>query len=121
MIFTLIIGTAILYYCLVNLLDIDMFIKKFHGAKLAPTVDAIVIIGSLLWFIVQSFLYSGIIVIITLSTIVFVETSYMNNLSMRNKRNRIRFMLISIILLTSFIILNELYIQFNFWKYLFEL
>ena len=121
MIFTFLIGIAIIFYCVVNLLDIDMFVKKFHGAKLTPTVDAIVIVGSLLWFIVQSFFYSGPIVVLVLSTIVFVETSYIHNLSMRKKCNRIKFMLISIILLTSFIILNELYIHFNFWKYLFEL
>ena len=118
MIFTFIIGVALIFYYVVNALDIDMFIKKFHGAGLAPTIDSFVIVGSLLWFIVQSFLYSGPIVIIVLCTVIFTQTY---SVSQRKLRWRTSFMLFIIILLISFIILNEIYIKFNIWQFIFAI
>jgi hypothetical protein len=120
MILTFIIGIIIIFYCLINLLDINMFINKFHGAKIAPTIDSYVIISSFIWFIIQSFMCSGPIVILTLSIITFIET-YEINISRRKQRMLMRFILISIVLLISFIILNEVYLNFNIWEFIFNI
>lgn len=111
MFFTIFIGIAIVIYCLYNLIDIDMFVHKFHGANIERTIDAFAIIGITIWLIVQFFMQSGIIAIIPM-VFLFATT---DNKSKRREINQHRALLLTIILVVSFIILNKYFMNINFW------
>lgn len=108
---TIITGILIVLYCLYQLLDIDMFIKKFHGAELENTIDSFVFLGIIIWLIVQFFMQSAIISLIPFITMLFK----INNKSLRKQKQLHAIVLLTIIVVVSFILLNKMYFNFNFW------
>ena len=111
MLFTVILGILIILYCSYNLIEIDMFIKKFHGAKLESTIDAFAIIGIAVWLLVHFFIQSGPIALFPM----FFLLLKFDNISERKTRAAHKALLWTINLTTAFIILNLLYFNLNFW------
>jgi len=107
---TVITGILIVLYCLYQLLDIDMFIKKFHGAMLEGTIDAFVFIGIIIWLVVQFFLQSAFIALIPMVFMLFHDS-----ISPWRRKLLNIVILISLITIVSFIVLNKMYFHFNFW------
>jgi hypothetical protein len=111
MFFTVFLGIFIILYCSYNLLDINMFVKKFHGAHLESTIDAFAIVGIGVWLIVEFFLKSGPVTLLPMFFLLFKFDS----ISERKSFMMHRLLLWTINLTTAFIILNYLYFNLNFW------
>lgn len=109
---TVITGILIVLYCLYQLIDVDMFMKKFHGALLEGTIDAFVFISIIIWLIVQFFLQSAFIALIPMIFMLFHDS-----ISPWRKKLLNITILISIILTVSFIVLNKMYFNLNFWTF----
>ncbi len=109
---TVITGILIVLYCLYQLIDVDMFMKKFHGALLEGTIDAFVFISIIIWLIVQFFLQSAFIALIPMIFMLFHDS-----ISPWRKKLLNITILISIILTVSFIVLNKMYFHLNFWTF----
>jgi len=109
---TIVTGILIVLYCLYQLLDIDMFIKKFHGALLEGTIDAFVFISIIIWLVVQFFLQSAFIALIPIVFMLFHES-----ISPWKKKALNISILISLIATVSFIVLNKMYFNLNFWTF----
>jgi hypothetical protein len=107
----LLIGTLIIFYCIVGLIDINKFINKFHGAELAPTIDSYMFIFIFLFFIYELFTMSGPIALLFFLNILLKS----NSKSQRKKRFMYSIFLISIIIITSLIIVNSIYLKINLW------
>ena len=103
-------GILIVLYCLYQLLDIDMFIKKFHGATMEGTIDAFVFIGIVVWLVIQFFSQSAFIALIPMVFMLFNDS-----ISPWRKRLLNITILITLIVTVSFIVLNKMYFHFNFW------
>jgi len=104
-------GILIVLYCLYQLLDIDMFIKKFHGSMIEGTIDAFVFIGIIIWLVIQFFMQSAIISLIPFIPMLF----NFNTKSPRRLRILNISILVSIVVTVSFVLLNKMYFGFNFW------
>lgn len=105
-------GILIVIYCLYQMIDIDMFVKKFAGIRLDNTIDAFVLVATIIWLVVQFFFQSGPIALIPL---VF---GFINPFCKSERKTFFlhRLILIVIILDVSFIVLNKLWFNINFWN-----
>jgi uncharacterized membrane protein YgaE (UPF0421/DUF939 family) len=94
-----------------------MFIKRFKGAKLDNTIDAIFIVLILIWFVIQFFNMHGIIAIGPMLLILI------NPYHISEYRTKLahRFMLAWVGLFTAIIILNQLWYNFNFWTFTYNI
>ena len=109
-----VIGILIVLYCLYQLIDIDMFMKKFHGAMLEGTIDAFVFVSIIIWLVVQFFMQSAFIALIPFIFMLFNES-----ISPWKKKALNIAILVSLVLSVSFIVLNKMYFHFNFWTFQF--
>ena len=108
---TIVTGILIVLYCLYQLLDVDMFVKKFHGATIEGTIDAFVFIGIVVWLVIQFFMQSAFVNIIPFIPMMF-------NFNIKSPRRERLFnvsILVSIIVVVSFDLLNKMYFNLNFW------
>jgi len=108
---TIVTGILIVLYCLYQLLDIDMFIKKFHGATMEGTIDAFVFIGIVVWLVIQFFMQSAFINLLPFIPMLF----NFNIKSPRRKRILNIAILVSVVVTVSFVLLNKMYFNYNFW------
>jgi hypothetical protein len=110
---TVVTGILIVLYCLYQLIDIDMFIKKFHGAMIEGTIDAFVFVGIIIWLVIQFFMQSAFVNIIPFIPMMF-------NFNIKSPR-RLRILnisiLVSIVVTVSFVLLNKMYFGLNFWTF----
>ena len=108
---TVIIGILIILYCLYQLIDVDMFMKKFHGAMLEGTIDAFVFVGIVIWLVIQFFMQSAFVNLIPFIPMMF----NFNTKSPRKEKVLHIAILVSIIVTVSFVLLNKMYFGMNFW------
>lgn len=108
---TIVTGILIVLYCLCQLLDIDMFVKKFQGSMIEGTIDAFVFIGIVIWLVIQFFMQSAFVNIIPFIPMMF----NFNTKSPRREKILHIVILVSIIITVSFVLLNKMYFDYNFW------
>ena len=108
---TIITGILIILYCLYQLLDVDMFVKKFHGSMIEGTIDAFVFIGIVVWLVIQFFMQSAFVNILP-----FIPMMFNFNIKSPRKEKILNIIiLVSIVVTVSFDLLNEMYFNYNFW------
>lgn len=114
---TLIISILPLLYCLRNIIDIRHFTSVIDNGN-TNLLDAMFIILTMVWLIVQVFLLSGPLVLITILIIVISDVK--SNIKWKTRRRIVKFQMSLVVLIMSFIIINKLYLNISMWDYLFK-
>jgi hypothetical protein len=111
---TVITGIIIIIYCLFNLLYIDSFMSKFQS-ELEGITDAFMFLSVCIWLVIEFFYQSGIICAIPFVPMAFNVPKHLEY----RKKNFYIIILTTILIVTSFVILNKLWFNFNFWTFKF--
>lgn len=114
---TLIISILPLLYCLRNIIDIRHFTSVIDNGD-TNLLDASLIILTMVWLIVQAFLLSGPLVLITI-LIIFIS-DVKSNKKWKTRKRILKFQMSLVVLIMSFIIINKLYLNISMWDYLFK-
>lgn len=106
---TAISGILIIIYCLYSLLYLEDLISKFNSKISDTVINSFMFLFIVIWFIVEFFSQSGIICLIPFIPMAFKSPTK------KNERLFYTILLSSVIITTSFVILNKLWFNFNFW------
>jgi hypothetical protein len=110
---TIIPGILIIIYCMYNMIDIDMFYKKFQTIEVENSIDTFIMFGIIIWLIIHVFSHAGLISLLPCLAL-FINTGYNSEYKRRFFH---RLLLLLILIPTLFIIINKLFIHFNFWTF----
>ena len=106
---TIISGILIIVYCLYSLLYLDNLISKFNSKVSDTVMNSFMFLFIVIWLIIEFFFQSGIICLIPFIPMAFKSPTK------KNERLFYTILLSSVIITTSFVILNKLWFNFNFW------
>jgi hypothetical protein len=107
-----IIATIVIAYSLYNLYNINRFIINANYDRYTG-FESLLIVFIYLWLIFNVFTNSGPIVLVLLIAIGICD--------LNNTKSYLRMFFTLLIITTIIIAVNDLYYNFNMWKYLFKL
>lgn len=106
------IASTLLVYAVYNIIRVDKFIENAKNNRLL-CLEEMLLVFSYLWFVVQLFLSSGPIALITIVMLVW--------LTFRNKKIYYIIFFIVIFLSTIAIMINQKILKIEMWKELYNL
>ena len=105
-----IIGIILIFYCVLNFIDVKGFVIRIYMTELM-LIDMIFILSYIGWTIYQFFNESGVIVLIPF-LLWLIPRADMNKRKLKQYHRAIFALMI---LVTSFVILNNKYFNINLW------
>lgn len=115
---TLIITVLLILFCIKIILNLNGYLIMIDDENVLPFLDALAIILLVTWLFYQAFLNSGPFVV--LSFLLIVSTDLKKSVKWKIRRRYLFLDAWLIILCLSFIEINILYLDINYWRVIFN-